>query len=299
MVSPNSRTPARMRPRVSIVMPAFNRADLIVESVRSVIAQTFAEWELIIVDDGSTDDSVARVEALAEPRIMVIRQPRTGNVARLRNLGIAAARGDYVAFLDSDDLWLPAKLEIQLASLSGQPQAWCYAAHALVDAAGAPMPLRAGRFQPASGRIVRQLLAGETGATIITWLVPRALLDQVGGFDESLDLQEDLDLVLRLAEAADAVAVPQVLALAREHQGRKTSAAGDVHGQTARVFEKAAARLGDPALRRLAKMRQAEHRMRSEPSAAGRLLHRVRLAGAAIDCLIGTAAARLWRMAKR
>jgi glycosyltransferase involved in cell wall biosynthesis len=108
-----------MRPRVSIVMPAFNRADLIVESVRSVIVQTFADWELIIVDDGSTDDSVARVEALAEPRIVVLRQPRTGNVARLRNLGIAAARGDYVAFLESDALWLAPKREMQLARLSG------------------------------------------------------------------------------------------------------------------------------------------------------------------------------------
>jgi glycosyltransferase involved in cell wall biosynthesis len=83
-----------MRPRVSIVMPSYNRADLIVESIRSVIAQTFSEWELIVVDDGSTDDSIARIEALAEPRIAVVCQPRIGNVARLRNIGAGAAHGD-------------------------------------------------------------------------------------------------------------------------------------------------------------------------------------------------------------
>jgi glycosyltransferase involved in cell wall biosynthesis len=296
-----------MRPRVSIVMPAFNRADLIVESVRSVIAQTFGDWELIVVDDGSTDDSVARVEALADPRIVVLRQPRIGNVARLRNRGIAAARGDYVAFLDSDDLWVPAKLQVQLASLSGKPEAWCYAAHALVDAAGTPMPLRAGRFEPTSGRIVRQLLAGQTGATIITWLVPRALFDQVGGFDESLDLQEDLDLVLRLAEAADAIAVPEVLAFAREHGGRKTAVAKGLHAVTADVFGKAAARLGDDSLKRLAKQRQAEHLASAAEGliaqgrliAGGRLLGRALRSGGAIRRSMRAAAAGLWRLARR
>ncbi len=288
-------------------MPTFNRADLILESVRSVIAQTFSNWELIVVDDGSTDDTIARIEALREPRIAVLRQARTGNVAKLRNLGIAAARGDYVAFLDSDDLWLPEKLEVQLRSLIGKPADWSYAAHTLVNIGGTRMPLRMGRFSPASGRIIRQLLAEETGATIITWLVPRALFDKMGGFDESLALQEDLDFVLRLAEAADAVAVPEVLALAREHPGRKTRSAAGLHRVTAEVFGRAAARLEHPSLRRLARQRQASHLASGAQAliAQGRLVQGSRLLGQALMAGAGlrrsmrAAAAGIWRALRR
>jgi hypothetical protein len=169
------------------------------------------------------------------------------------------------------------------------------------------MPLRAGCFQPASGRIVRQLLAGETGATVITWLVPRALLDQVGGFDEGLGLQEDLDLVLRLAEVADAVAVPKVLALAREHGGRKTATAAGLHGSTAEVFGKAAARLGDDSLKRLAKQRQADHLASAAEGliaqgrllAGGRLLGRALRTGVPLRRSMRAAAAGLWRLVGR
>ena len=246
-------------PSVSVVMPTFNRAELIVESIQSVIAQTYRDWELLVVDDGSTDDTIERIDALGDPRIRVLKQARIGNSAKLRNIGVEAARGDYVAFLDSDDLWDPSKLEIQIEALSSEEGAWCYTEHHLVDARGTPMPLRSGRFTPASGRIARQLMADETGASIITCVAPRMLLRQLGGFDESLVLRDDLDLMLRLAEAADAIAINQVLAFAREHGGRKTKAISDQHRRTAVVFEKAAARSRDPSLKRLATRRRAEH----------------------------------------
>jgi glycosyltransferase involved in cell wall biosynthesis len=296
-----------MRPRVSIVMPSYNRADLIVESIRSVIAQTYSGWELIVVDDGSTDDSIARIDALAEPRIAVLRQPRIGNVARLRNLGAAAARGDYLAFLDSDDLWLPAKLELQLAGLAGKPDAWSYASHALADAQGMQMPLRSGRFAPVSGKVLRALLTEETSATVITWLVPRALFERLGGFDEQLRLREDLDLVLRLAQAADAVAAPQVLALARDHPGRKTRAAADQHRLTALVFDRAAKRIDDPLLKRLARRRRGDHLASAASAliAQGRLIAGGAQLGRALGSGLGlrrsarAAAAGLWRLLRR
>jgi glycosyltransferase involved in cell wall biosynthesis len=296
-----------MRPRVSIVMPSYNRADLIVESIRSVIAQTYSGWELIVVDDGSTDDSIARIDALAEPRIAVLRQPRIGNVARLRNLGAAAARGDYLAFLDSDDLWLPAKLELQLAGLAGKPDAWSYASHALADAQGMQMPLRSGRFAPVSGKVLRALLTEETSATVITWLVPRALFERLGGFDEQLRLREDLDLVLRLAQAADAVAAPQVLALARDHPGRKTRAAADQHRLTALVFDRAAKRIDDPLLKRLARRRRGDHLASAASAliAQGRLIAGGAQLGRALGSGVGlrrsarAAAAGLWRLLRR
>jgi glycosyltransferase involved in cell wall biosynthesis len=296
-----------MRPRVSIVMPSYNRADLIVESIRSVIAQTFSEWELIVVDDGSTDDSNARIEALAEPRIAVVCQPRIGNVARLRNIGAGAAHGDYLAFLDSDDLWLPAKLELQLAGLAGKPDAWSYASHALADAQGVQMPLRSGRFAPVSGKILHALLTEETSAAVITWLVPRAVFERLGGFDEQLRLREDLDLALRLAQAADAVAMPQVLALTRDHPGRKTRAAADQHRLTAIVFERAAKRIDDPLLRRLARRRRADHLASAASGliAQGRLIAGGAQLGQALGSGVGlrgaarSAAAGLWQLLGR
>jgi glycosyltransferase involved in cell wall biosynthesis len=247
------------RPRISVVIPTYNRASLVLEAVLSVISQTFGDWELIVVDDGSTDDTIDRLEAIGEPRLRVIRQSHLGNVARLRNLGAAAARGEYLAFLDSDDLWLPSKLEVQLHALSESPGAWCYTDHALIDSVGEPTPTRAGRFSPVSGRIARQLIGDETGASVITWLVPRTLFDQAGGFDERLSLLEDLDLALRLAEIADAVAVPEVLSLARDHQGRKTRSVANPHRQSASIFEKAAMGAADPVVRRLARGRRARH----------------------------------------
>jgi GT2 family glycosyltransferase len=291
-------------PLVSVVMPTFNRADLIVPAVQSVIDQSFVDWELLIVDDGSTDATAERVEALDDPRIVLLRQDRIGNVAKLRNLGVAAGRGKYVAFLDSDDLWLPAKLEMQLRALSGRPDEWCYADHALADSEGVQMPLRSGRFEPVNGRIARHLLADETSAAVITWLVPRSLLDETGGFDETLRLREDLDLALRLAEAADAVAVPAILALTREHPGRKTKGAADQHKRTAIVFERAASRSTDPSLRRLARQRGARHLAsagealiaQGSVAAGGVLLGKALLGGAGLKRSLRALAAGLRRL---
>lgn len=294
-------------PLVSVVMPTFNRAGLIVQSVQSVIDQSFRDWELLVVDDGSTDDTAERIDALGDPRIVLLRQSRIGNVSRLRNIGVAAARGDYVAFLDSDDLWVPSKLELQLQALSGKAGAWCYGDHALADADGVRMPLRAGRFEPVSGHIAQPLLAEETGAAMITWLVPRSLFDQVGGFDETLHLNEDLDLAIRLAEAAEAVAIPTTLALTREHPGRKTKGVADVHRQTAIVFEKAASRAGDPALRRLARRRRAHHLASAGESlieqgrlaAGGALLGKALVGGAGLRHSTRAFAAGLWRLLRK
>lgn len=103
-------------PRVSIIMPMRNSARTVGSSIRSVVAQTFKDWELIVVDDGSTDGSHDDVQAFveADPRIRLLRSPFAPGAARARNHGTKLARGKYIAFLDSDDLWLPRKLEKQL-----------------------------------------------------------------------------------------------------------------------------------------------------------------------------------------
>ena len=104
---------------VSIIMPTFNRADTIKRAIRSVQAQTFTDWELIVVDDGSTDDTAARIEG-CDPRLKLIRQENQGT-AGARNTGLRASAGSYIAFLDSDDEWLPHHLELCVSFLEAFP----------------------------------------------------------------------------------------------------------------------------------------------------------------------------------
>src|SRR5690349_603799 len=100
--------------RVSIVMPAYNAAAVIDQSVGSVLAQGYADWELIVGDDGSTDDTVERLQAYGD-RVRVVREERNGGPAAARNLALRHAAGELVAFLDADDRWLPHFLETQIA----------------------------------------------------------------------------------------------------------------------------------------------------------------------------------------
>src|SRR3954454_7763106 len=106
--------------RVSIVMPAYNSAAVIDESVGSVLAQSYGDWELIVADDGSTDDTVTRLEAYGD-RVRVVRAERNGGPAAARNLALRHAAGELVAFLDADDRWLPDDIETQVARYDAEP----------------------------------------------------------------------------------------------------------------------------------------------------------------------------------
>lgn len=108
---------------VSIIVPTYNRADCILETLQSVLEQTHTNWELILVDDGSTDDTLERVTSLflGDTRLNYIVQPNQG-VSKARNTGLAAAQGDFIAFLDSDDRWMPWKLTVQLACMHAYPE---------------------------------------------------------------------------------------------------------------------------------------------------------------------------------
>jgi glycosyltransferase involved in cell wall biosynthesis len=102
-------------PLISVVLPTYNRASMLAVAVQSVLAQTFADLELIVVDDGSTDETPGVLEAIADPRLVRLRSDQQRGAAVSRNAGIGAARGEFLAFQDSDDEWLPGKLERQLS----------------------------------------------------------------------------------------------------------------------------------------------------------------------------------------
>ncbi|HLY05371.1 MAG TPA: glycosyltransferase family A protein [Rhizomicrobium sp.] len=242
-------------PLVSVVIPTWNRCRMVVEAIASVVAQTYGNWELIVVDDGSTDDTVQRLGRLEIPNLNVVRSPHIGHIGRLRNLGVNAARGEFVAFLDSDDLWSPTKLERQITALRNSSAGWSYAEYTLLSETGMAMPLRAGRAPAISGHIVRALLREETGVCPCTLIVRRSLFDAVGGFreDEKMPYRDDADIALRLARCSEAIAIPEKLALVREHPGRLTRSIAAPHEHSALVYELFHREESSAALRALAR----------------------------------------------
>ena len=130
-----------MSPLVSVIMPTYNSRAFVADSVQSVLAQTLADFELLLIDDGSTDGTPEVTAALAagDPRVVRLFTPSNGGAAEARNLGIIRARGRYIAFCDSDDLWLPRKLERQIALMRANNWAFTYTAYDKIDEAGAPL----------------------------------------------------------------------------------------------------------------------------------------------------------------
>jgi glycosyltransferase involved in cell wall biosynthesis len=244
-------------PLVTVVIPTWNRKALLGEAIASVAGQTYRNWELIVADDGSSDGTADALRASGEPRLRVVALDHQGSIARARNAGAAAGSGALIAFLDSDDLWLPRKLELQVAALCAGPARWCYGNYAHIDPGGEPLPGRPVAFRAENGRIVRQMLLDETAVTICTMLLERDLFDALGGFDETMRLRDDFDFGLRLAAAADAVAVPEAVALVRVHPARTTLAVDDPHEASAAVFDRFLARETDKDLRRIARARRS------------------------------------------
>lgn len=205
---------ASARALVSVVMPMFNAGLTIERALNSVRAQTYVDWEAICVDDASTDDTVARVAAFDDPRVRVIRLDRNGGPARARNLGIAAAKREFVAFLDADDEWLPDKLARQVALL----EADAGLALVVTDLRVTTVDGREGnsvyaRQPPMPGRDAWKTLLASSFIATSAVMTRRALLDQVGGFDPDLVTGEDQDLFIRLAMAGRLHAIPDKLAV--------------------------------------------------------------------------------------
>lgn len=185
-------------PAVSVIIPAHNRAGTLPRAVRSVLGQTIKDLELIVVDDASTDDTMAVVGGFEDGRITYIRRSQRGGASVARNTGIEQARGEYVAFLDSDDEWLPQKLEKQLKKFRELPKGYgvVYSRYALFDDDTKEKVLVGGR--DASGNafpLTLKYCISQTG----TFLVRKECLDAAGVFDESLPCSQDWDLFIRLS----------------------------------------------------------------------------------------------------
>lgn len=210
--APTDAPAATVAPPVSVVIPAYNRAATIGAAIASVLRQTFTDFELVVVDDGSTDDTLAAARSVADPRLRVVAAPRNMGAAGARNLGVTEARGTWIAFQDSDDEWLPEKLAKQMARLATPPATgeWgaCYCGLLTVGALdarpGARTTLRYvpdPSVAPVEGDIVAPLLARNMISTQ-TLVVRRDLFLALGGFDDTTTPIEDWDFALRLAARA-------------------------------------------------------------------------------------------------
>lgn len=207
---------SRPEPMVSVIVPVYNGEQWIHQCLESIRAQTFTDYEIIVVDDGSTDNTP---QLLAEQGTE-IRSFRTENrgVSAARNKGIREARGKYVAFLDADDLWEPDRLERQIAALEapGAP-AWIYSdALAVAGDSGEPLYRIGQRVKMFEGNILRPLLLNDF-IPILTVLARKDIFNEVGLFDENMPPSEDWDLFLRIASIYPIAFIPECLARYRIH----------------------------------------------------------------------------------
>ncbi len=183
------------KPLVSVIIPTYNRGWIVREAIDSVLAQDFEDFELIVIDDGSTDDTRRLLDSYGRD-ITVICQANSG-VSAARNRGIAAAAGQLIAFLDSDDLWLPGKLSRQVAFFETHPQTLINQTNEIWVRNGVRVnPGR--RHRKSSGMIFERSLALCLVSPSAV-MVRKNLLDTVGGFDETMPACEDYDLWLRIS----------------------------------------------------------------------------------------------------
>jgi glycosyltransferase involved in cell wall biosynthesis len=209
-----------MSPAVSIILPTYDRLEFLRPAIDSVFAQIFGDWELLIADDGSGADTREYLRTLDDPpRIRVIWLPHSGRPSVVRNAALREAQGEYVAFLDSDDLWLPKKLQTQIASLRCHAaRKWSYTKFALVDGSGGPTASATARCWAApSGWILEPLLKEQTVIALPSVVVSRRLLEELGAFDEELVMCEDDELWFRLAAHSEVDGVDEPLTLIRRH----------------------------------------------------------------------------------
>lgn len=210
MSMPSGEPDQDHEPLVSVILPTYNRAGLLPRAIDSVMGQSMDDWELLIIDDGSTDDTVDVVRSYGDPRIRLEAHDHNMGGSAARNTGLRLARGRFVAFLDSDDEWLPGNLERQSAELEREPEIAAVVCGKEMIPPSGPPTIRVVAF---SDDPYEDILAFEHGGFTTTVVMLRGSLTVEEGllFDEELPAYEEWDLLLRLAKRHPIKAIPDQL----------------------------------------------------------------------------------------
>ena len=221
-------------PKVSVIIPTYNRAELLRSAISSVIGQTFKDWEMIIVNDHSTDHTRNVVEGFADNRIKYLQNKGKNGPSIARNLGIYAASGEYIAFLDDDDEWLPTKLDKQIGILANCTGKVCgiYSKPQLIDRITGKILREDSGAHTLKGNLLSQLIIKNPIHTC-TMVIRKKCLDQIGFFDETMRYMEDRDLWIRLGMHWEFEYIDEYLTKAyyhgNEHLSRDTE--GQIQGR--------------------------------------------------------------------
>ena len=222
---------------ISVIIPVYNGEKTIKETILSVLNQTFENWELIIINDGSTDSTIEIIAQIQNTKIRVFNCENAG-LAKSRNRGIDHSQGEYISFLDADDLWTPDKLEAQFQALQENPEAMvAYSWTDYIDQSS--QFLHSGRHITINGNIYQHLLVNNFLENGSNPLIRKQALNQVGKFDTSLKAGEDWDMWLRLAVHYQFVAVPLPQILYRVSADSMSSQIKNQEIECLKVIEKA------------------------------------------------------------
>ena len=223
-------------PTISVIIPAYNAERTILETIASVQQQTFSDFEMIIINDGSSDRTVEILDNVKDERLKIFSYQNSG-VSVARNRGISHATGEFIAFLDADDLWTSDKLEAQLTALQQHPEAGvAYSWTCFMREKGGSYIEKSRAFE---GNVYAKLLVTNFLHSGSNPLIRREAIESVGGFDTTLIPSEDWDFYLRLAARWSFVLVPKPQIFYRQSSGSNSSNVEKLEQATLNMFEKA------------------------------------------------------------
>ena len=221
--------------QVSVIIPTYNSAQYLTAAIESVLQQTFKDFEVLVIDDGSTDNTSEIIKEFGDS-VRYIYQENQG-VSVARNTGIKNSKVKYVAFLDADDVWMPTKLEKQITAIKENPTSKaCYTEYISVSSDMKPQELR--RMRCEDDILSNLLLRGNVIGPPSSVLVERELIEELGGFDSNLSLSADWEMWIRLASVTEWTFVKEPLFMYRQHSlsmGRNTKL---LEEDTVRLLEK-------------------------------------------------------------
>lgn len=223
---------------VSVIISTYNRSEYLLRSVKSVLAQTYENFELLIIDDASTDETTDVINSFLDPRIRYIRHERNKGGPAARNTGIENSKGELIAFLDDDDEWMPEKLQKQVDLLSHAPAnvGLVYCGLLVIGPDGQTIVHKDIPFL--QGSVYEYLLRGSGIGTVSRVLVRRSCFDKAGFFDEQLKSCQDWDMWLRVARLFDVEFIPDVLVKIYQHDAQISCDFGALIPGRIRMIEK-------------------------------------------------------------